>query len=107
MLDRFILSYFCTYLDTFVIYNQKAHNMILKTIFGIFLLTFFVQGDEEVSQQKWGDFKIKWTRPGTKFLDQPQTKDDAISKNWNRVSDGCKEAEDSDSHEVFKVLRIF
>lgn len=81
--------------------------MILKTIFGIFLLTFFVQGDEEVSQQKWGDFKIKWTMPGTKFLDQPQTKDDAISKNWNRVSDGCKEAEDSDSHEGFKVLRIF
>ena len=81
--------------------------MILKTIFGIFLLTFFVQGDEEVSQQKWGDFKIKWTLPGTKFLDQPQTKDDAISKNWNRVSDGCKEAEDSDSHEGFKVLRIF
>ena len=81
--------------------------MILKTTFGIFLLTFYVQGDEEVSQQKWGDFKIKWTLPGTKFLDQPQTKDDAISKNWNRVSDGCKEAEDSDSHEGFKVLRIF
>ena len=77
--------------------------MILKTIFGIFLLTFFVQGDEEVSQQKWEDFKIKWTMPGTKFLDQPQTKDDAISKNWNRVSEGCKEAEDSDSHEAFKV----
>ena len=81
--------------------------MILKTIFGISLLTFFAQGDEEVSQQKWGDFKIKWTMPGTKFLDQPQTKDDAISKNWIRVSDGCTEAEDSDSHEVFKVLRIF
>ena len=81
--------------------------MILKTIFGIFLLTSFVQGDEEVSQKKWGDFKIKWTLPGTKFLDQPQTKDDAMSKSWNKVSDGCEEAEDSDSHEVFKVLRIF
>ena len=77
--------------------------MIIKVIFGIFLLVS-VQGDEEVSQKKWGDFKIKWTMPGTKFLDQPQTKVDAISKNWNKVSDGCKEAEDSDSDEVFKVF---
>ena len=81
--------------------------MILKTIFGIFLLTSFVQGDEEVSQKKWGDFKIKWTLPGTKFLDQPQTKDDAVSKNWNKVSDGCKEAKNSDEDKVFKVKIFF
>ena len=60
--------------------DTQTANMVIKIIFGIFFLASFVQGDEEVSQEKWGDFKIKWKMPGTKFINQPQTKDDSILK---------------------------
>ena len=64
----------------------------------LFVLSFFllyVKCKDVTSDEKWDEFKIKWTRPGQEpagFLDQPITVVDAISKNWNQVADkfrGC------------------
>jgi len=67
--------------------------MILKYLFGLSFFFLFVKCEEviEESNEKWDNFKIKWTYPGLTpvgFLDQPQTQAEAVSKNWKQVSDG-------------------
>jgi hypothetical protein len=67
--------------------------MILNYIFGLSFLFLFVKCENIIdeSDEKWDKFKIKWNYPGRKpvgFLDQPKTKDEAVSKHWKQVSDG-------------------
>ena len=66
--------------------------MILKHLFGLSFFFLFVKCKIIYeSDEKWDKFKIKWTYPGRKpvgFLDQPKTKDEAVSKGWKEVSDG-------------------
>ena len=63
--------------------------MILKYLFGLLFFFLFVKSEEITSDEKWDNFKIKWTLPGQGgFLDQPQTQAKAVSKNWKQVSDG-------------------
>ena len=67
--------------------------MILKNLFGLLFFFLFVKCEKVIdeSNEKWNDFKIKWTYPGETpvgFLDKPKTKDEAVLKNWKPVSDG-------------------
>ena len=52
--------------------------MILKNLFALLFFFLFVKCEKVIdeSNEKWNDFKIKWTYPGFKpvgFLDQPKT----------------------------------
>ena len=62
---------------------------MLKCLLILSFFLFYIKCEDVTSDEKWDDFKIKWTPPGQGgFLDQPKTQAEAVSKNWKRVSDG-------------------
>ena len=66
---------------------------MLKYLFALSFILLHVKCEDVTSDEKWDNFKIKWTPPGAGgFIDQPKTQSDAVSKNWNQVSNrfrGC------------------
>ena len=66
---------------------------MLKYIFVLSVFLLHVECEKVTNDEKWDDFKIKWTLPGQGgFLDQPKTQAEAVSKNWKQVSNtfrGC------------------
>ena len=68
---------------------------MLKYLFVLSFLLLYVKCEDVTSDEKWDNFKIKWTPPGEKpegFLDQPKTQSDAVSNNLKQVSNrfrGC------------------
>ena len=54
----------------------------------------YVKSKDVISDEKWDNFKIKWTFPNEQggFIDQPKTQRDAVSKSWKQISNrfrGC------------------
>ena len=66
---------------------------MLKYLFVLSFFLLFVKCEDAISDEKWDNFKIKWTLPGQGgFLDQPKTQEEAVLKNWTQVSNrfrGC------------------
>ena len=73
--------------------NRNNFGKMLKYIFVLSFFLVYVKCNDVTSDEKWDNFKIKWTLTGEGgSLDQPKTKTDAISKKWNPVTDkvrGC------------------
>ena len=67
---------------------------MLKYLFVLSFFLLYVKSEDVTSDEKWDNFKIKWTKPGEKpagFLNQPKTKSEAEEKKWKLVSNkrGC------------------
>merc|ERR1712051_487784 len=62
---------------------------MIKCLLILSFFLFYIKCEDITSDEKWDDFKIKWTLPGQGgFLDQPKTQAEALSEDWKRVSDG-------------------
>jgi len=62
---------------------------MLKCLLILSFFLFYIKCEDVTSDEKWDDFKIKWTLPGKGgFLDQPKTQTEAEKKDWKEVSDG-------------------
>ena len=75
--------------------DRNNFGIMLKYIFVLSFFLLYVKCKDIISDEKWDNFKIKWTFPGKEpagFLDQPKTRTEAEEKNWKQVSDekrGC------------------
>ena len=62
---------------------------MLKCLLILSSFLFYIKCEDVTSDEKWDDFKIKWTPPGKGgFLVQPKTQAEAVSKDWKEVLDG-------------------
>ena len=67
---------------------------MLKYLFVLSFFLLYVKSQDVISDEKWDNFKIKWTFPHEQggFIDQPKTKGEAEAKSWKQVSNrfrGC------------------
>ena len=66
--------------------TQVLFGIMLKYLFVLSFFLLYVKTVDVTSDEKWDNFKVKWTLPGQGgFIDQPKKQSDAESKNWKQV----------------------